>query len=474
MEAVRRLKHNLDIFEPVNFEMFVQQKYKLPTGEQQEDRLHTYTQAVESPLGGDLHFNDWSSFAQEYPLLAAMATQKPLDCNVIAADASVGFPTESFKDQPHIELGISFVCTSHHLSPNARVRYRYSFYRKGQRVAEEDHDAPIQLSEPAHQYVTTSLKFGSSFWARLLHSLSHRLQKEAVEGDGDASEEVRDVLSGITAILEVIVVSPQHDHERILVMCWTFRKSSVATGRASWRRINVPSQTATQYQEPAKPERTDSLYDYATSTQYVEIPAASQLQQPPALQSPFEYESSSGSALSSATWPTSFSEGSVSSAQAANIGSLAADNSFDFNGGNINLNYDPLDFSFFDGNFDSSTFNLDSFTTTNTEAAYDPSLDAYPQQWIEGYADDLEAEQAALSAVTADTSFGAGTQVDVGGSQALGAGYAAQYDEQIYAAPMQEQQAYGGAGPDGFNDDALAALADASCMMKQQSLSEVP
>ncbi|KAK3115605.1 hypothetical protein LTR53_004863 [Teratosphaeriaceae sp. CCFEE 6253] len=459
METVRKLKHKLNIFEPKKFEMFVQRKYELPDGQTQEERLHTYTQSIDQPLGDDTQLLDLQLLADRYPLLAAMHAQKPLDCNVVVADASIGFPSESFRDVSGVELGISFVCSSSHLGTEAKVRCRNSFYSKGQRLSEDEFDAPFQLAED-RQSVTTSLKFGSSFWARMLHQLAARLMREHAVPGPDAPDEVHSVLNGLTAMLEVIVVSP-HGRERILVMSWSFRKSSVATGRASWKRLLMP-QPASQYPDPTMSERVDSVYDYGT--QYAELPGAEAIVQP-ALQSPFEYESSSGSALSSATWPTSATEGGLNVPVAGQT-DFSTDNSFDFNAGSINLSYDAglLDFSNFDSctNFDNAAFDFGAVTDFT-----DPALDQYSQQWYDSF-----DTQAPLSAVSADTHYAPTVQME-GVSQVYGE-YATPYEQQtgyqapseqqpVYQAPL-EQQAYGGAGQDWVGEDALGALADASYM----------
>ncbi|TKA78078.1 hypothetical protein B0A55_03266 [Friedmanniomyces simplex] len=661
MEEVRRLKHRLDVFEPKKFEMFVQRKYDLANGQTQEERLHTYTQSIDAPLGDDLQLPDWQAFGQNYPLLAAKHAQKPVDCNVVVADASIGFPSESFRDLSGVELGISFVCSSSHLDPDAKIRYRNTFYRKGQKLAEpEEFDAPLQLMENGrsvttslrfgssiwakmlHQLaarlmkepavgaeqhdtveevrnvlggltamvevivalphgherilvmcwtfrkssvatgraswkrvllpqqqavpslhgrmlsrvlfdggvelgisfvcssshldpdakiryrntfyrkgqklaepeefdaplqlmengrsVTTSLKFGSSIWAKMLHQLAARLMKEPAVGaeQHDAVEEVRNVLGGLTAMVEVIVASP-HGRERILVMCWTFRKSSVATGRASWKRVLLPQQQAvmtTQYPEPTKSERVDSAYDYAA--QYAELPAL-EVPTQPALRSPFEYESSTGSALSSATWPTAgASEGSSFTAAAQHLpggvpsdfpaaAAATADNSFDFNAGSINLSYDPglLDFSTFDPGSDHAAFDfgpVPDFT--------DPALDQYSQQsqqWYDSFDAAVPPPPLSARGVETQQQHYVPTAPMEGVVEAhpqgfadydgLGGQYEQQQQQSMYpiAAMGQEQQAYGGAGQDAVRGgDPLGALADASylrsLMPKQEGM----
>ncbi|KAK1076538.1 hypothetical protein LTR33_008855 [Friedmanniomyces endolithicus] len=519
MEEVRKVKNRLDIFEPKKFEMFVQRKYCLVpgSGEWQEERLHTYTQSIDAPLGDDLQLADWQAFVQSYPLLAVKHAQKPLDCNVVVADASIGFPSESFREMSGVELGISFVCGSSQLDTEYMIRYRNTFYRKGQQLADpEEFDAPLQMMEGGRG-VTTSLKFGSSHWAKTLHQLAPRLMKEPASGaeQHNVDEEVRNGLAGLSAMVEVIVVSPHgHGHERVLVMCWTFRKSSVVTGRASWKRLLLPQQqpqqqpaamsTMTQYPESTKSDRVDSVYDHAAQ-QYDELPALETPTQP-ALQSPFEYESSTGSALPSATWPTSAISGgggSFNIAPGVQSGipmDLMPDNSFDFNGGAINVSYDPglsdtgpFDFSSFDTGFEAAQFGYPS-------DFIDPDMERYEQQQQQQQAQDemYDGFAAAPSLGVAGAPLHSFTPSDVvGGDQTprhfapvaqmegvvtQGPGHvqqvfpgfdglgAASYESQqqgMYHAMGQEQQAYGGAcGPDAGRGggDPLGALADASYM----------
>ncbi|KAK0273521.1 hypothetical protein LTR35_012271 [Friedmanniomyces endolithicus] len=492
MEEVRKVKNRLDIFEPKKFEMFVQRKYCLVpgSGEWQEERLHTYTQSIDAPLGDDLQLADWQAFVQSYPLLAVKHAQKPLDCNVVVADASIGFPSESFREMSGVELGISFVCGSSQLDTEYMIRYRNTFYRKGQQLADpEEFDAPLQMMEGGCG-VTTSLKFGSSHWAKTLHQLAARLMKEPASGaeQHNVDEEVRNGLAGLSAMVEVIVVSPHgHGHERVLVMCWTFRKSSVVTGRASWKRLLLPQQqpqqqpaatsTTTQYPESTRSDRVDSVYDHATQ-QYDELPAL-EIPTQPALQSPFEYESSTGSALPSATWPTSAISGG---------------------GGAINVSYDPgladtgpFDFSSFDTGFEAAQFGYPS-------DFIDPDMERYEQQqqqqqaqdeMYDGFAaappfgaagaplhpftpsdvvggDQTPRHFAPVAQMEGAVSQGPGRVQQVfSGFDGLGAASYESQQQGMYHAMSQEQQAYGGAcGPDAGRGegDPLGALADASYM----------
>ncbi|KAK5110964.1 hypothetical protein LTR62_005502 [Meristemomyces frigidus] len=455
LESVRRIKDKLELFQPNSFSMFVQRKIEQINGlPPMEERLHTYTQSIDLPLVDDVKFHDWYGSSQR--LLAAMGERKPLDCNILVADASVGFPTSSFRDVSGVELGISFICSSAHLDPNTEVRCRNSFYRQGKRLSEEAFEAPFQFSED-RQSVTTSVKFGSSFWAKMLHQLASSLQKEAKDPARDAVAEVDSVLRELTAMLEVFVVSPQ-GNERVLIMCWTFRKSSMDQGHASWRRLVMPpAAPVAPSQYPELPRNPRASPAYEAEAQYVTAQTSDTLMQP-ALQSPFEYDSSSGSAPSSATWPTSISDGSLSAPP--DHATFSAENSFDFNAGNINLSYDhaasldpTLDFSNFDTNatFDSSTFDFEG----TADVVHDPVLDQLSEQWWETAANSYDV-QGGLPVEMAEAQYA--PQAHMGSqTQAYHDFGNTGFEQEAYVQQSREQQAYGGAV-----EQDLATLAEAS------------
>lgn len=467
LSKLQKVKHNLDVFEPTNFEMFVQRKYKA-SNDEQVDRLHTYTQSIETPRGPDLPVESWEALSQEFPFLASMHRARPLGCNVLVADASLAFPLDTFKDQngsalPGIELGISFSCSSRHLSAETDVKCQNSFYRNGNFLEDHSGPCPIHFVQSEDRgSVETQVKFGSTFWARTLAHLAARL-KEAPEVAREHKEDVPTFIRSLNAMQEVVALG-ENGSERLLIIFWTFRQSSAAKGRTSWRKLVLPPATDQQYPEHMKVERVDSVYDH--SAHLIESPSTRTQHNLPILQSPFEYDSSSASALSSATWPTSISDGNTSAHD------FSTDNNFDFTAGNINMAYDPsFDFS----NFDSSAFNLD---TAVADFATDPALQHYPQEWCDSFATayDNPASNIDISYAAAPVpemesqhqSFEGAPNLQ---SQALGyEGYDMPYDQQAYAG-LQEQQAYGGAGQDAVREDeALATLADASYMASSMDL----
>jgi len=412
LTTIRKLKRNLDMFEPVTFSMFVQRKYPLPSGEQGEVRLHTYTQNLEYPRGPDIWFQDWQAFERDYPKLARMNTQRSLDCSIIVADASLSFPTDSFNDQNNVELGISFICSSKYMSPTAYIKCRNTFYKDGKLVMEHSghhgqFDVQFQAADNGRG-VTTSMRFGSSFWARTLAELASKLLKPSNEEGKDPRDEVSNIIRSISVVVEVVFIS-EHGNERILVMQWMFRQSSAATGRVSWRRIVLPS--TPQYPDP-KAQLVDSMYSYncTTATQYAEM-SASQSQIQPPLQSPFEYnDSSSGSKLSSTTWATSISDGDC---LVQSGGGKIFENDCEFSAGNINmicegdLGYGKFTSGGLSTNavdhteFDNSTFTFDIATL---DVAQDPALEQFTQQWCDGIQKDTFESQP-LSAVSAEASY---------------------------------------------------------------------
>lgn len=332
-----------------------------------------------------------------------------------------------------------------------------TFYENG--VCVKDHSGPSEARlEPSERggSVETRIKFGSTFWARTLGRLAGRL----LDANRDHGEEVASYLRTINAVQEIVVWS-EHGPERLLVIHWKFRLSSSSKGRACWRKLKLPVQSS-QYTAPRKGDRVDSIYDY---TQVPE-PSISQQQHVPSqltLQSPFEYESSSGSTLSSATWPTSLSDVSAVGQHNGNK-DFPVDNAFDFNAGTINFAYDPsLSFD----NFDSSAFNFD---TSAADFAVDSALQDYSQQWYDGYANTF-GEQQAIGGTD-----GFATQADLNGQALVYNDYTNHFDQHGYVG-TQDHQAYGGAGQgqDMIKDeDALAALADASFMASTLSSKRAP
>lgn len=470
--VLQKFKGSLDLFSPTDFQMFVQRKYKVSEDhEEVVQRLHTYTQVVSNPLGPDLPMPDWETVNQEYPLLAEMHAQQPLDCNIIAAEASLAFPPDTWKDKdgsplPGVELGISFLCSSRHLPPSAngvssQVRCVNSFYENKVYIKEQN-GQPVSGQTDVHlapsdrgSSVGAQIKFGSTFWASKLGRLAVRL----LDTSKDHREDVAAYISGLNAVQEVFVLT-EHGPERILVIHWKFCQPTGVRGKTSWRRLLLPSQVS-QFSEPAKSERVDSFcYD----TPFPDTSGAqSQPQQSqPTLQSPFEYDSASGSALSSATWPTYSSEGSMPAHCNNNI-DYTTENSFDFNAGSISLAYDPnLNFD----NFDSPAFNFD---TSTADFAADPNLQEYSTGWCDTYTTAFDGQPTVAenpATFSEHPDFDTHTQMydDYGG----------QYDQQAFAR-SNDQQAYGGAGQEMLrDDDALAALADASYMASALSTKQEP
>ena len=458
MYALQSVKGSLDIFAPTDFQMFVQRKFRNVNGDEEVERLHEYTKSMYDPLAPDLVMNDWSTVSRDFPPLAKMSNHRALDCNVLIAEASIAFPTENWKDKdgsplPGVELGISFLCGSHHLPPTpketqSQVVCNNSFYENGNLV--EGHSASSEVRfEPSRPVpsVETQIKFGSTFWASTLGRLATKLR----DTSKDHKEEVASYLRSINALQEVVVLS-DHGPERILIIHWSFRQSTSTCGRASWRKLLLPTTQQSSYDATNKPERADSMFESYSHYGEPSISQSIQPQPQPALQSPFEYERSSGSALSSATWPTSFSEGSiVDQHQHHDHTQISAENGFDFNAGNINIAYDPT-FNF--ESFDSSAFIFDA---TTGDFAADPALHDYSQEWCESQAPAFDAQHV----IGSGDHFGAAIGLD-GHGQTYDHGYGVQYEQHSYDS-THDQQAYGGAGQDMIKEeDALAALADAS------------
>lgn len=490
--GIQQLKQNAQTFEPADFQMFIQRKYKEAGKEEKIDRLHTYSQAVPHPLAADQPISHWQTLERDFPQLAAANAQRPLDCTVLIAEASLAFPTEpmeKWKDREgaSIELGIYFQCRSRQLPAprpgmKSPVSLHNKFYDRGCELKEQESTELYFHNAPDGSGVEVEVKFGSKFWARTLGHVGNKMRSPA-DLTQQQREELAEYVRSLSALQEVYIDSDRGP-ERVVVIHWNFRLSTNTCGRASWRRLILPDASAATttgiYTSTAPPqpktERADSFYDYSTSLADFPTTATSTTQQQthhtlPTLQSPFEYDNSSsgGSALSSATWPTSLSDGSALSGTATDFG---ADNAFDFNAGSINIAYDPtLNFD----TFDSSAFNFDDTGAADVDFAADPALQDFSQEtWYDG-AFDHAAQQGLgvhVGRVSSATDHGGSfeTQTSLDGGSQMYEGFDAQQfgsHHTSFTTPatsqQHDQQAFGGAGPEMIKEeDALAALADAS------------
>lgn len=460
----RRLRSSYEFFEPTSFDMFVQ----VPSAGEKR-RFHTYSRSVREPRLADINISDWRSFGLAYPQLAAMHTQKPLECCVLVADSSLGMPTEDIP--PGAEIGIQFLCQSQHISANVPIRCRTNFYQNGQFIDRFSGEKAVEVTTLENGCsIEAQVPLGSSYWAPTLHHLGKRLNEAASNlPTRQYEEDVPTFIKNITAVQEIVTVT---DRERALVICWTFRKSSRPEGGTSWRKLNLPSPTQ-QPQEP-KPDQYEQLFD-------LNVPLLDTSSQPPVLptlQSPFEYDGTS--AVSSATWPTTLSDPQNSFASAK----LDPDNTFDFTGGHIDLSYEsavPMD------TFDSTAFD---FTSSNEQFAFDPALQHFGGQWDQSYSNlmDGESYQPPEDAQSYQTQAQDGLDHSHESAQQLtyqsqdSLGYQSQsgegprsivenaHSQSFHMYPTQyDQQAYAGAGQELKEEDALSALADASFLARHDA-----
>ncbi|KAI5358236.1 Putative TEA/ATTS domain-containing protein [Septoria linicola] len=421
--TVSSVKKHLSVFQLTSFEMFVQCRDL----SSEENPLHMYTRNIKNPLLSELR-PTWDEFNADFPLLAAMHAARPIDCNVLFADVSIAFSDRSWKDKTGIELGISLTCSSKYLPQDAQVFCCNRFYRNGELVKGHggtDH-VPLDVVSADRTSLDTQLKFGSTFWARTLAYLATKLKAtEAQIAEGhDPLADVNQYLSDTTACQEIVIKMPDNTAERLLIIYWKFCRSTAEPnkygkreGVAYWRPIKLPSPApveasrspykANACAEP-KSGRVDSVFDYNPQAYGGDAYTTTQ---PAALQSPFEYDNSSGpeSTLNSATWATSASydmpDGSMTGPQSAiDIFSPSADNSFDFSGGNINISYDNMDLS----TFDAAAFDF----STSADFVTDPTLEQYASQsftqqdfdtqWYDNFGGETHQQtQAPLAPMTA-------------------------------------------------------------------------
>lgn len=439
-----KLRHIPDVFEPIAFEMFVQRKIT-STGHSSDDveRLHTYTKHISQPWEADDVISDWNDLAQRHPSLATLHAQRPIECNVIAAQASLALHSGPWTDRDGlpvgsagIELGISFHCRAGKLQRPFEVICHNQFFERG-KLIEHSNNAHAFLDDGTSNNDIQAM-FGSNFWVGAL-SAKYKAACESGPDNGSA------FISSITAIQDVSVKTATAT-ERVMLIHWSFRQSTRPTGRTSWKRVILPpSAPVLQYTSLVKSAPADMTLNFNDDP----MPnlTASGAPPQPALQSPFEYESGSGSALSSATWSSSLNDATGSAFAGGASMDVDLDNAFDFTGGNIDITYDPnlsLD------NFDTSTFNFDA---SADDYVADLTMQDYSQPWVGSYTGSFDGQQS-----FAETSFSASTVVD---GQNSGFADFGVYDPQIYGSG-QEAQAFGGAGQEAIikEEDTLAVIAE--------------
>jgi hypothetical protein len=424
-----KLREIPDIFEPVDFEMFVQRK--LPTVSNlcddacEAERLHTYTRQISQPWEADDVFPDWTHFAQRHPHLAAMHAQRPIDCNIIAAQASLALHIGPWKDKEGlpvssegIELGISFHCRVGELARPFEVICQNHFYERGKLVENSSHHEEFAIQDDKHPTNDMQAMFGSTYWVRAL-SMRYKEARDAGPDNGAA------FIGSITAIQDVFLKTATGT-ERVMVIHWSFRQSTRDQGRTSWKRAVLPTQApAPQFVSPLKPVLTDTQFNF-NDDPMLNLTASGAPPQP-TLQSPFEYESNeSGSALSSATWPTSISDATGTAFTNGDGMDVDLDDTFDFTGGNIDISYDP---NLSIDHFDTSTFNFDP---TTDDFVADPAIQNYSQSWLSSYTGSFDGQQNFT-----DGNYAASTVVDSQNSAFADYGV---FDPEIYGS-VQESQA---------------------------------
>lgn len=446
-----KLRDIPDIFEPVDFEMFVQRELPVINSLRDDacevERLHTYTKQISQPWEVDDVFPDWSHFAQRHPHLAAMHAQRPIDCNIIAAQASLALHSGPWKDKDGlpvsldgIELGISFHCRVGELTRSFEVICQNHFYERGKLVENSSHHEHFSGEDGNHPTNDMQAKFGSTYWAKAL-SVRYKEALDAGPENGAA------FIGSITAIQDVFVKTATGT-ERVMVIHWSFRQSTREQGRTSWKRVLLPAPAPTpRYASPLRPVQTHTQFNFNDDP----MPnlTASGAPPQPTLQSPFEYESNeSGSALSSATWPTSISDAAGAAFASGDGMDVELDDTFDFTSGNIDISYDP---NLSIGNFDTSNFNFDA---TTEDFITNPAIQDYSQSWVGSYTGSFDGQQSFT-----DGNFAGTTVMD--SQNTVFADYGV-FDPEMYGS-VQESQAFGGAGQEMIKEEeTLSVLASTS------------
>ena len=450
-----KLRDTPDVFEPVDFEMFVQRKAE--SSHDEVERLHTYTKQISQPWEADEFFSDWNAFARSHPSLSAMHAHRPVDCNVIAAQASLALHPGPWTDKDGlavgsrgIELGISFHCRTGEVPRPFEVICQNHFYERGKLMENSTHVHAI-LDSTSNNDI--QVMFGSNFWVKAL-SAKHKEACDSGPGGGSA------FISSINATQDILIKTATRT-ERVMLIHWSFCESTGGLGRTSWKKVVMPpSTTSSQYASPSKVVSADAPFNFNDDP----IPNLASSGAPllPALQSPFEYNSNTGPEPTPAIWPTPISDANGLALIHASSTDVDMTNAFDFTGGHMDIAYDPdlnLD------NFDTSAFNFDA---TTDDFAADPVLQDYSQSWIGGgYTDSFDNGQQSF----AEDSFQVSSAAMESQSSSVFPSYGV-FDPQMYGVE-QESQAFGGAGQDIVKEEVVMPTVlefpvQASCDIESQ------
>ncbi|KAF2719635.1 hypothetical protein K431DRAFT_305073 [Polychaeton citri CBS 116435] len=450
IKDIQKVKQRLDAFQPSSFSMFIQRKWRTESDEEHTEREHTYTQNLDQPRNEDIVIHDWESLSQSYPYLAWMHERHwPLDCSVLVAEASIALPPAAdCERKPERELGILYNCASTRLPANTPLRCYNHFFRYKKRHSRFSGHTDFLLTQSQDGMLSeVQIKFGSTFWASVLGPLQDMLHHPP-DHCPDPRVAISEELENVSVVQEIYLLNGQ-EQERILVVYWSFRQSTVMTGKTTWSRLILPtsiqqpqtqdqmtasttdtSHHGSQYYEPPSPKqhRTDSFFDFNAPITGAEVLSSaahhhistSGMSQHPSLQSPFQYDScNSAPALSSATWPTNLSgDGSIPESANTEFPPQSADGSTNTNPFNFSVNYDPTNFNVIDAGLDSSAFNFDTSTPGNPAASFDfgstaaaanddQTLQQYSQHWCDAAASYGNAFDA-YSAAAATAAVGSG------------------------------------------------------------------
>lgn len=361
---VRQARTHLDVFQPTEFKLFVQPIVRRSADD--IEPLHIYSQSASDPLRPERRVPDWMTFQQEMPVLAERHARRPIECNVIAVDASLAMPLAPWQDREKIELAVILNCVGRRLLTAPKVHCSNSFYKNGEPVSHVDQHGSGELqltrieSGGEGQRTTkceTSLRFGSNFWANTLNPGSTLAKSIMTSAQREANEcarirkSVDADMRSITAIQEVSIPTQGDILEPVLVMYWTFRLSDEEIGTTSWHRLHLPPTTTSQSVIGVKSEVTgnavDTPFDFNAPVDSGScVPVTQAAYSAPSLQSPFEYDNGSASAQSPTTWATSIStSGSSHIPNQQNMPNsatepISADGSFDVSNGSMMM-FDP-------------------------------------------------------------------------------------------------------------------------------------
>ncbi|KAJ9668404.1 hypothetical protein H2201_001452 [Coniosporium apollinis] len=331
-------------FEPFDFEMFMQDRYKNP--------LRTFTKLHNNPQLPEVQLHEVRHWQKLFPVLESILANGSVASDTILSEASLELMTDPLPEGS--ELGIRSVFTSNYgLESYEDFECHTQIYDNGTQV---DHSkSRIDYNADGSKRLG-NLPLGSTWWAHRIVDLT-RLLRAARRRDSAATqgtahsgtleapsshleEKVRESLRKLSAVQEVYAQPKGHyRQQRLLTICWKFRQANHGeSGQTTWRNLLLPTPQIGEELEQRDPFNVPPL-DFGSAT----ASTVSQIFDQP----PFKLDALSSMAMAgvsadmmAASLAPDMSN-LVSEDQFSHHSQLPQDNGIDFTGGHINICMEP-------------------------------------------------------------------------------------------------------------------------------------